>query len=1563
MASSAPLFTQGLNLVLACPLAGTRRTAMAMAIAVTTAICGAGWADMPDSGNAASAEKNLSNAGGTLSAGSSPDKGFPQCSIISQQPLSPTGAWNASTSETSPGYLGYEYYWGGPTTITDIRWWGINGMSMTSYGKTFYPCYRVPDTFKITFYRDNGGQPGEVVNFFTGTPIKTATGAIYGTFPLYQYDASLNPPISLESGWVSIEGTGDSDCWFLWMQSNEGDQYALHWEQTSSVTLNADFSLCLTGDLGGDGEGLPDGEGFPEGEGQGTDPLNIIQEVLGGGYNPGGYADVRVTFEYSDSDSVTALAFAQYLPIGWAFDSVLGGSYPAYQADPGQQGLIEFIWYNVPHLPYSITYRLRVPAGASGEYALTGNAVYFTRSSIFEHWANTASIQFGQANAAPANNNFANRANIQNTTQTELQGNNTGANKESGEPNHAGAIGGASVWWSWTAPNWASSAYTAMFSTKGSTFDTVLAVYRGTAVNALTQVAASDDAFDDYTSQVLFTPEPNVTYAIAVDGYQAAEGQITLTFSLFTGAPEGEGEPSEGEGQAEDLCPGSLLPDPGFEDGNAGFWYEYNDNGYSVLTYDEGGQRPYAGLWFAWLGGVRDVADVSGVEQEFLIPPAQSANVRFYLAIPARSENGVDAMKVYMDDDLLFTVLENNEAYLRRYAAVDLNVTPYANGQRHVLRFESTTTGQPTHTSFFVDEVCVTVQGGGQALTLNVYSQGPGTVYFQPAQTQYAFGDWVLLYPVPDDAARFDGWQGADWVVQDQGYSEYYWLLMTQNASITGIFNAVTVEGEGEGGGDGEGEGQHNEGDVYGTVRDAATNSPLAGVQIQLSNNATSASLDTATTDANGKYMVTTPDVGVALKLSLTKQGYQRRDIIGIYAPIEVNVNLQAQTLQAPTGLAAVAGPDQITLNWDPSTQVNLSGFNVYRAVGEGAFAKLNDTLVKTTGYVDPNIETRTRYRYRVTASDGNTESPPSNEVEVNADTLVMWMPQASGSMGDVIRVPLNVVNAGGLNPNGIDIVFLYPVEMLGSFPAGEEPANGDKVKVEQTVLTQQLSPLINAQTPGRVVITATGKSENLKGEGHLFDVLIPLKTGLQANTCQLMEFDYAKFYDGSVPPQRIPVTYAPKSAFLCLNPECALGDVNGDGDIDSGDVLLMLQLAVKLLDTNSCQQWAGDLNGDRRSDSADAVLIQRMAAELPLNPPVDKDGAAKTLMQLLGNQKQEVSISLGSVSAAQGGTINVPITLANAPGLGGADILVTFNPDPSQLTLQSVALGDAAAQFHFDKNAGNGFVRIAMTKDFAKSGAEEDPYAKASGTLATLTFKVAATATSGADLPLKFGEVKLRGEYGDSFDWYKTITRTDGKISVNANTLSLNVTTQGQGSVSLSPPGGSYTSGAQVRLTATPSSEWTFDHWSGGLSGSQNPATVTMTGNTSVTAVFTQVVPVQYTLTISVQGNGTTDPAAGTASYNAGTQIQVSATPASGWRFDHWEGAAAGGENPIVLTINANQSITAVFVEEEKQNAFLWCHGGPPSSGVSWGDAAVAGLLAVGLWFYPRRQPAEKRV
>ncbi len=79
--------------------------------------------------------------------------------------------------------------------------------------------------------------------------------------------------------------------------------------------------------------------------------------------------------------------------------------------------------------------------------------------------------------------------------------------------------------------------------------------------------------------------------------------------------------------------------------------------------------------------------------------------------------------------------------------------------------------------------------------------------------------------------------------------------------------------------------------------------------------------------------------------------------------------------------------------------------------------------------------------------------------------------------------------------------------------------------------------------------------------------------------------------------------------------------------------------------------------------------------------------------------------------------------------------------------------------------------------------------------------------------------------------------------VGSSCDGFSLTINTTGSGSVSCSPDNATYAEGTSVELTAEPESGWEFDSWSGdGVSGSDNPLTITMNSARSITAVFSDI-------------------------------------------------------------------------------------------------------------------------
>lgn len=101
------------------------------------------------------------------------------------------------------------------------------------------------------------------------------------------------------------------------------------------------------------------------------------------------------------------------------------------------------------------------------------------------------------------------------------------ATREAGEQNHTGRNVTNTVWFRWTAP----AGGNVVMTTEGSTFNTLLAVYRGTNIANLTTVATSNDDGDRTTSRVSFNATSNVTYQIVVAGLANAPGGVALNIN------------------------------------------------------------------------------------------------------------------------------------------------------------------------------------------------------------------------------------------------------------------------------------------------------------------------------------------------------------------------------------------------------------------------------------------------------------------------------------------------------------------------------------------------------------------------------------------------------------------------------------------------------------------------------------------------------------------------------------------------------------------------------------------------------------------------------------------------------------------------------------------------------------------------------------------------------------------------------------------------------------------------------------------------------------------------
>lgn len=130
------------------------------------------------------------------------------------------------------------------------------------------------------------------------------------------------------------------------------------------------------------------------------------------------------------------------------------------------------------------------------------------------------------------------------------------------------------------------------------------------------------------------------------------------------------------------------------------------------------------------------------------------------------------------------------------------------------------------------------------------------------------------------------------------------------------------------------------------------------------------------------------------------------------------------------------------------------------------------------------------------------------------------------------------------------------------------------------------------------------------------------------------------------------------------------------------------------------------------------------------------------------------------------------------------------------------------------------------------------------------------------------------------------------------------------------------YPNGSVVQLVAIPNPGAVFLGWSGACTGTDDDCSVTMDAAKSVTANFGPADPARRSFDVLVEGNGSVTSSvdgsvctrACTTSLWRGLDVTLTATPAVGYVFDHWEGSCSGTTSTCETTIDGTKVVVAVF-------------------------------------------------
>ncbi|MGM0587673.1 MAG: BspA family leucine-rich repeat surface protein [Bacteroidota bacterium] len=158
-------------------------------------------------------------------------------------------------------------------------------------------------------------------------------------------------------------------------------------------------------------------------------------------------------------------------------------------------------------------------------------------------------------------------------------------------------------------------------------------------------------------------------------------------------------------------------------------------------------------------------------------------------------------------------------------------------------------------------------------------------------------------------------------------------------------------------------------------------------------------------------------------------------------------------------------------------------------------------------------------------------------------------------------------------------------------------------------------------------------------------------------------------------------------------------------------------------------------------------------------------------------------------------------------------------------------------------------------------------------------------------------------------------ISCDQGTIGSDAQFYDVTVSLSPMNAGSILPsPDSSYDADAKVNFEAVPSDGYNFISWSGDVNSGDNPISVTVDEDKSLTANFEKK---SYALVIKTKGEGdVTEKVIQRKSkdYEHGTVVELTANAVDGWKFIEWTGDINVSENPLKVSVESPMEITAVF-------------------------------------------------